>query len=107
MKDLPHSTPDVCPETTPQGEVVSIFVDYAHPLFELGRALPWEQITEVMGREWRFSGKNVDGGPGRSWDISLYVPFVVLMVVKGFNSRQMEAYVSENAVARVFIVSSV
>ncbi len=103
MKDLSHSTPEVCPETTSNGEIVSIFVDYDHPLLELGRALPWEQITEVMIREWRLSGKNVDGGPGRSLDISLYVPLVVLMVVKGFNSRQMEAYVSENVVARVFI----
>jgi hypothetical protein len=103
MKDLFHSTPDVCPQTTPNGEVVSIFVDYHHPLLQLGRALPWEQIAEIMIREWRLSGKNVDGGPGRSLDVSLYVPLVVLMIVKGFNSRQMEAYVSENVVARVFL----
>ncbi len=103
MKDLSHSTPEVCPETTSNGEIVSIFVDYDHPLLELGRALPWEQITEVMIREWRLSGKNVDGGPGRLLDVSLYVPLVVLMLVKGFNSRQMEAYVAENVVARVFI----
>ena len=57
MKDLFHSTPDVCPQTTPNGEVVSIFVDYHHPLLELGRALPWEQITDIMIREWRLSGK--------------------------------------------------
>jgi len=91
MKDLSHSTPEVCPETTSHGGIVSIFVDYDHPLLQLGRALPWEQITEVMIREWRLSGKNVDGGPGRSLDISFYVPLVVLMGVKGFNSRQMEA----------------
>jgi hypothetical protein len=103
MNDLFHSTPEVCPETTSNGEIVSIFVDYDHPLLHLGRTLPWEQITEIMIREWRLSGKNVDGGPGRSLDVSLYVPLVVLMIVKGFNSRQMEAYVSENVVARVFI----
>jgi hypothetical protein len=103
MKDLSHSTPDVCPETTSYGEIVSVFVDYDHPLLQLGRALPWEQITEVMIREWRLLGKNVDGGAGRSLDISLYVPLVVLMLVKGFNSRQIEAYVAENVVARVFI----
>jgi hypothetical protein len=28
---------------------------------------------------------------------------VVLMLIKGFDSRQMEAYVAENVVARVFI----
>jgi hypothetical protein len=103
MKDLCHFTPDVCPQTTPNGEVVSIFVDYHHPLLELGRALPWEQITDIMIRQWRLSGKNVDGGPGRSLDVSLYVPLVVLMIGKGFNSRQVEAYGSENVVARVFI----
>ena len=103
MKDLFHSTSDVCPQTTPNGEVVSIFVDYNHPLLQLARTLPWEQIAEIMIREWRLSGKNVDGGPGRSLDVSLYVPLVVLMMVQGFNSRQMEAYVSENVVARVFI----
>lgn len=103
MKDLSHSTPDVYPETTSPGEIVSVFVDYDHPLLRLGRALPWEQITEVMIREWRLSGKNVDGGPGRLLDVSLYVPLVVLMLVKRFNSRQMEAYVAENVVARVFI----
>ena len=30
-------------------------------------------------------------------------PLVVLMLIKAFDSRQMEAYVAENAVARVFI----
>ncbi len=103
MKDLSHSTPDVCPETTSHGEIVSVFVESDHPLLRLRRALPWEQITEVMIREWRLSGKNVDGGPGRSLDVSLYVPLVVLMLVKRFNSRQMEAYVAENVVARVFL----
>jgi hypothetical protein len=37
------------------------------------------------------------------WDVSLYVPLVVLMLIKVFDSRQMEAYVAENVVARVFI----
>lgn len=103
MKDLSHSTPDVCPETTANGEIVSIFVDYDHPLLQLWQILPWAQITELLIQEWRLSGKNVDGGPGRPLDVSLYVPLVVLMMVQGFNSRQMEAYVSENVVARVFI----
>jgi hypothetical protein len=103
MKDLFYSTPEVCPPTTPNGEVVSIFVDYDHPLLQLWQALPWEQLTEIMIREWRLSGKNVDGGPGRPLDVSLYVPLVVLMILKRFNSRQMEAYLAENVVARVFI----
>lgn len=85
------------------GEIVSIYVDYDHPLLQLKRDLPWEQITEVMVREWRLSGKNVDGGPGRSLDVSLYVPLITLMLIMNFKSRRMEAYVSENVVARVFI----
>lgn len=35
--------------------------------------------------------------------MALYVPLVVLMLVKNLNSREMEAYVAENVVARVFI----
>jgi hypothetical protein len=68
-----------------------------------GRIKGFRPITEVMTRHWCQSGKNVDGGRGLPWDVSLYVPLVVLMVIKGFDSRQMEAYVAENAVARVFI----
>ena len=37
------------------------------------------------------------------WDVSLYVPLVVLMLIKNFDSRQMEAYLAENVVARLFI----
>lgn len=74
MKEPHHSTPQVCPETSLNGELVSIFVPHDHPLLQLWQALPWEQITEIMIREWRLSGKNVDGGPGRPLDVSLYVP---------------------------------
>ena len=41
--------------------------------------------------------------PGLPWDVALYVPLVVLMLVKNLNSREMEAYLAENVVARVFI----
>ena len=90
MKDLVHSMPEVCPPTSPNGEVVSICVDYDHPLLQLWQALPWEQLTEIMIREWRLSGKNVDGGPGRPLAVSLYGPLVV-MILKRFHSRQMES----------------
>jgi len=56
-----------------------------------------------MTRHWRQAGKNTDGRPGLPWDVSLYVPLVVLMLVKHLDSRQMEAYLAENVVARVFI----
>ena len=82
---------------------VSIYVDHNHPLLQLKRALPWEALFEVMTRHWRQAGKNTDGRPGLPWDVALYVPLVVLMVVKHLNAREMEAYVAENVVARVFI----
>ena len=48
-------------------------------------------------------GQNTDGGPGLPWDVALYVPLVVLMLVKNLNAREMEAYLAENVVARVCI----
>jgi hypothetical protein len=95
--------PEACPETSLSVQIVQVEVSLTHPLLLLKQALPWEAITEAMTRHWRQHGKNVDGGPGLPWDVSLYVPLVVLMLIKTFDSRQMEAYVAENVVARVFI----
>jgi hypothetical protein len=103
MKDHRHSTPGVCPETSENGAIVSLYVDYNHPLLQRKRALPWEALCEVMRRHWRQAGKNTDGRPGLAWEVALYVPLVVLMLVKNLNSREMEAYVAENVVARVFL----
>ena len=102
----PHA--DLCPflpikELEKEGEIISIYVNSNHPLLQLKEALPWEAIHEVMVKRWRAGGKNVDGRPGQSWDVSLYVPIIVLMCVKHYNSRQMEAYLAENVIARVFI----
>jgi hypothetical protein len=94
---------DACPEASSAVQLVQIEVSLSHPLLLLKRALPWETITEVMIRHWRAHGKNVDGGPGLPWDVSLYVPLVVLMLIKHVDSCQMEAYLAENVVARVFI----
>ena len=58
---------------------------------------------EVMTRRWAAAGKNTDGRPGLPWDVSLYGPLVVLMCVKNLHAREMEAYLAENVVARVFI----
>src|SRR5207253_8083912 len=52
---------------------------------------------------WAVAGKNTDGRPGLPWDVSLYGPLVVLMCVKNLHAREMEAYLAENVVARVFI----
>lgn len=103
MKTSSHSTPESCPETSPSVQTVQVAVSLIHPLLVLKRTLPWDAITEVMVRYWRENGKNVDGGPGLLWDSSLYVPLVVLMIIKSFDSRQMEAYLAENVVARLFI----
>ncbi len=103
MKDRDYFTSGVCPETSEKGELVELYVDYTHPLLQLKRALPWEALFEVMGRHWREAGKNLDGRPGLPWSVSLYVPLLVLMVVKRLNPREMEAYLSENVVARVFM----
>jgi hypothetical protein len=103
MKEQDHCTLGLCPATTENGAIVSITVNPTHPLLQRKRALPCEALCEVMTRHWRRAGKNTDGGPGLPWDVALYVPLVVLMLVKHLNSREMEAYLAENVVARVFI----
>jgi hypothetical protein len=103
MKAVSYSMPKTCPAASAPSQLVQIEVSPTHPLLLLQRALPWDAITEVMTRHWRQHGKNVDGGRGLPWDVSLYMPLVVLMLIKGLDSRQMEAYVAENVVARVFI----
>jgi hypothetical protein len=103
MEEHGDCTSGVCPGARVNGETVSLYVPSNHPLLRLQRALPWEALSEVMTRHWRRAGKNVDGHPGLAWDIALYVPLVVLMVVKNLHARDMEAYLAENVVARVFI----
>jgi hypothetical protein len=103
MKARAHCTPGVCPGATANGEIVSIYVDPNHPLLRLKRALPWVALVEVMTRRWAAAGKNTESRPGLPWDVSLYVPVVVLMCVKHLHAREMEAYLAENVVARVFI----
>jgi hypothetical protein len=103
MEEQRYSIPGTQNPAMANGEIVPIFVDYDHPLLQLKRALPWEAIEEVMVRRWKEAGKNIDGGPGCLWDVSLYVPLLVLKFVKGLQSRQMEEYLSENGVARIFV----
>jgi hypothetical protein len=103
MEEHSDCTSGVCPGASATGETVSLYVDHRHPLLQFKRALPWEALCEVMTRHWRRAGKNTDGRPGLPWDVALYVPLVVLLLVKHLNAREMEAYVSENVVARVFL----
>jgi hypothetical protein len=46
-------------------------VDRSHPLLPLKQALDWEAITQVMVKHWRQAGKNLDGGPGQPWPVSI------------------------------------
>jgi hypothetical protein len=94
---------EACSETSASVQTVQVEVSLTPPLLLLKQALPWEAITEVMTRHWRQHGKNIDGGRGVLWDVSLSVPLVVLMLIKAWDSRQREAYVAEHVVARVFI----
>ena len=103
MKEQGDCTSGVCPGASAHGDMVSIYVPRHHPLLQLKRALPWDALAAVMERHWRQAGKNTDRRPGLPWDVALYVPLVVLMLVKHLNAREMEAYVAENVVARVFI----
>ena len=103
MKERDHCTPDVCAGATANGQIVQVYVDHNHPLLQLKRALPWAALCEVMSSRWAAAGKNTEGRPGLPWDVSLYVPLVVLMCVKHLHAREMEAYLAENVVARVFL----
>jgi hypothetical protein len=103
MEEQGDCTSGVCPGARTNGATVSIYVSPSHPLLQLKRALPWEALFEVMTRHWRRAGKNTDGRPGLAWDVTLYVPLVVLMLVKNLNARDMESSLAENVVARVFI----
>src|SRR5215212_11094946 len=103
MEEQMDSTARAGAAPTGNGVLVSIFVPDNHPLLQLGRALDWVAIRAVMVKYWREAGKNVDGGPGRPWPVSLYVPLLVLMRIQHLNDRGMERYLAYDAAARVFI----
>jgi hypothetical protein len=103
MEEHGDCTSGVCPGASTKDEIVSIYVPYHHPLLQLKRALPWEALFEVMTRHWRQAGKNTDGRPGLAWDVTLSVPLVVLMLVQHLNARDLESYLAEHVVARVFM----
>src|SRR5207253_3912290 len=103
MKEHDDCRRGVCSDASAHGETVQVYVAYNHPLLQLKRALPWDALFEVMRRHWQQAGKNTDGRPGLPWDVALYVPLVVLMLVKHLHARAMEAYLAENVVARVFL----
>lgn len=103
MKEQVDSMPESATAPEQCLKLVSIYVPEDHPLLQLKRALDWEAIRAVMVKHWGKAGKNVDGGPGLPWPVDLYVPLVVLLLVKVYHSRQMEEYLRENVVARLFL----
>ena len=103
MQERSDCTPAGADAPVVSGAWVSIFVGDAHPLLRLKAALDWDAIKEEMSRHWRAAGKNVEGGPGRPWPVSLYAPLLVLMWLKTYSSRHMEEYISESVVARRFL----
>ena len=104
MTEQPDSTPlDLPLPSQASQEMVSILVSSSHRLLRLKAALDWQAIEAVMVKHWRTAGKNVDSRRGLSFPVSLYVPLLVLMAVKGLNSRQAKEYIEENVVARKFL----
>ena len=71
MKAGSHGMPESCAETRPRVQTVQVEVSLTHPLLGLQQALPWEAITKVMTRPWGQNGKNVAGGRGLPWEVSL------------------------------------
>lgn len=103
MQEHRDSTPVGAAAPGVSGAWVSIFVGDEHPLLQLKQTLDWAAIQAEMSTHWRAAGKNVEGGPGRPWPVSLYAPLLVLMWLKTYSSRHMEEYISESVVARRFL----
>ena len=74
-----------------------------HPILLLKRRLDWPAIRQVIINRLRLAGRNIDHGPGQPLNVDLYVPLLVLQLITNKSSREMEAYLAENAVARVFV----
>jgi len=103
MRERKNSTPECAAAPEACVKLVSIYVPDDHPLLQLKRALDWEAITAVMVKHWRQAGKNVAGGPGQPWPVSLYAPLLVLKALKQWHPREAEEELAENVVARVFV----
>jgi hypothetical protein len=83
---------------------VTVPVRRDHKLLQLKAALDWSAIEQIMVNHLRMAGCNVDGIlRGRRLDVKPYVPLIILMLVMKLNLRDTEAYLSENAIARMFM----
>ncbi len=82
---------------------VTINISIGHPLIRLKKSLDWELLESVLGSCWRDAGKNVDGRPGRRFDLPYWTRVMVLMFYRGLDSRKMERELKENAAAICFV----
>jgi len=82
---------------------VTMHIPKSHPFLVLKRNLDWISIREIIVKHLRQAGCNVDRSPGRPLDVDLYMPLLVLMIILNKNLREMEEYLGESTVARIFI----
>ena len=82
---------------------IAVPIQPNHPLLKLKAVLPWAQLINITDAAWNKNGKNVKHGRGRKWDTELYTKIIVLKIILGLHSRQMEQNLAENAVSRAFI----
>lgn len=71
MRERGDCTPEGRGAPAVNGAWGSIFVRDEHPVLRLKQVLEWAASTEGRSTPWRAAGKNVDGGPGRPWPVSL------------------------------------
>ena len=84
--------------------LVAVEVPANHPLLVLRKNLNWLMIQNIILKYLRKAGRNIDGKkPGRRMDMALWVPLLVLMIIKNLNSREMAQQLSENVVFRIFV----
>ena len=88
---------------TTEPKYVAVPIHPNHPLLKLKAVLPWTQLINIAEAAWGKNGKNVRHGRGKKWDSELYMKIIVLKIILGLHSRQMEKNLAENAVSRAFI----
>lgn len=82
---------------------VTLEVEEAHPLLVVKKTLDWETIETGLAKHWRAAGKNVDGGPGRKFDLKYWARVMVLMLLMKLEYREMERELKYNALSRLFV----
>lgn len=92
--------------STPASETtlsVTLEVEANHPLLVVKANLDWQVLEQGLAGHWRKSGKNVDGGRGRKFDLPFWTRAMVFMLMLKLEYREMEWELKYNAVARLFV----